>query len=78
MAANFSFIAHAAQRNTSELASQGASDRATQRGFSHARRADKAQNLSLALASGRTAATGAQLAQLAHGQKFYDALFDTL
>ena len=44
VAANFRFVVHSAERQTRELASQGARNGFAQRSFAHARRPDKAQN----------------------------------
>ena len=47
MAANLSFVAHAAQRQPHELAPRGLGDRHAQRSFAHARRSDETQDRSL-------------------------------
>ena len=65
VAANFRFIAHAAERDAHKFASRGAADGHGERSFADARRPDKAEN--------RTAGI---LHQLAHGQEFEDALLD--
>ena len=67
MAANFGFVAHAAQRQPHELASGRLGDRHSQRGLAHAGRSDETQNRALGI-----------LHQPAHGQKFENALFDLL
>ena len=65
MAADFGFVAHAAQRHAHELASRGAADRRGQRSFAHARRPEEAENRAFRI-----------LHQLADGEIFEDALLD--
>src|SRR5581483_6174880 len=65
VAADLGLVVHAAERHAHELAVHGARDRLAERGFSHAGRADEAQDRRLA---GRR--------QLAHGQIFDDAPLD--
>ena len=67
MAADFGFIAHAAQRQAHELASGGLGDRHSERSLAHAGRPDEAQDGSLGI-----------LHQAAHGQEFEDAFLDLL
>ena len=64
MAANFSLVANAAQRNANKFAPGGVADGHGQRGFADARRPDEAQDGALGI-----------LDQLANGQKFEDAVF---
>ena len=65
MAADLGLVAHAAQRNADEFAPRGLGDRPTQRGFTHARRANEAQDRTFQL--GRT---------VLHRQVFDDAFLD--
>ena len=65
MAANLGFVAHAAQREAHKLAAGGLGDGHAQRGFAHARRPDEAEDGAFGV-----------LDQLAHGEKFEDALLD--
>ena len=65
MAANLGLVAHAAQREAHELAAGGLGDGHAQRSFAHARRSDEAEDRALGI-----------LDQLAHGEKFEDALLD--
>ena len=44
MAADLRLVVHAAQRDALEFAAQGARDRPAERGFSHSRRPDKAED----------------------------------
>ncbi len=44
MAANFGFIAHAAERKADELAAGGFGDRHSERSFADARRSDEAED----------------------------------
>src|SRR6266852_839541 len=67
MAANFSLIAHAAERDADELASGGVADGHGQRGFADARRSDEAEDGAFGI-----------LYELAGGEGFEDALFDFL
>ncbi len=67
MAANFGFVAHAAQRHANELAARGLGDAHAQRGLAHARRPDEAQDRALRV-----------LHQLADGEELKDALLDLL
>src|SRR6266849_10147773 len=64
MAASFSLIAHAAERDADELASGGVADGHGQRGFADARRSDEAEDGALGI-----------LYELADGEEFEDALF---
>ena len=65
MAANFGFVAHAAQRHAHELAVGRAGDRLSQRGLADARRADEAQDRRFQLVDA-----------LLHGEIFKDAFLD--
>ncbi len=65
MTANLRLIAHAAQREADELAARGLGDRHAERGLADARRSDEAEDRTLGI-----------LDQLAHGEKFEDALLD--
>ena len=65
MAADFGFVAHAAQRHADELAAGGFRDRHPQRSLAHSRRSDEAQDRALGI-----------LDQLPHRQEFQDAVFD--
>ena len=47
VAANFSFVAHAAERNADEFAARSASDGHGERGFAHSWRPEEAQNRTL-------------------------------
>ena len=67
MAADFGFIAHAAERHADELAAGGLGDRHAERSLAHARRSDEAENRALGI-----------LHQAAHGEEFEDALLDFL
>src|SRR6266446_74727 len=65
MAANFSLIAHAAERDADELASGGVADGHGQRDFADARRSDEAKDGAFGI-----------FYELAYGKEFEDALFD--
>ena len=65
MAADFRFVAHAAERHAHELAARGLGDRLAERGLADAGRADEAEDRSRQL-------VGAAL----HGEIFEDALLD--
>ena len=65
MAADFGFIAHAAERQAHELASGGLGDRHAERSFADAGSADEAQDGTLGIFD-----------QPAHRQEFEDALLD--
>ena len=67
MAANFRFIAHAAERYTHELAPRRVADGHRQRSLPDARRPHKTQNRALRI-----------LDQLADGKEFQDAVLDLL
>ncbi len=67
MAANFSFVAHAAKRHAHEFSSRGAADRHGQRSLAHARRPEEAENRAFRI-----------LHELADGEIFQNALFDFL
>src|SRR5258707_13782385 len=64
MAANFGFIAHAAERDANKLAAGGMADGHGQRGFADARRSDEAKDRALGI-----------FYELADGEEFEDALF---
>ena len=66
----------AAQRDTRKLASKRVGYRTSQGGFTHARRTNKAQHLTLTLALSMPIAVG-ELPQLADGQELNDTFFDT-
>ena len=81
MAADLSFIAHAAQGDADEFATHGVCNGAPERGLANAGWADKAQDHALAQAADLVGGRGFQLAgallaQLAHRQVFQDAVFD--
>ena len=65
VAADFGFIAHAAERHAHKLAAGGLGDGHAQRSLAHARRPHEAQDGSLGI-----------LHQAAHRQEFQDALLD--
>src|SRR5229473_151289 len=65
MAANFSLIAHAAERDTNEFAAGGVADGHGERGLAHARRSDEAKDGAFGI-----------FYELAYGKEFEDALFD--
>ena len=65
MAADFGFIAHAAERHADELAAGGLRDRHAKRSLADARRSDEQQNRTLRI-----------LHHAAHGEEFENALFD--
>ena len=65
MAANFSFIAHAAQRHANKLAAGGLGDRHSQRRLADSRRSNEAEDRALGI-----------LHQLAHREILEDALLD--
>ena len=65
MAANFSFVAHAAQRRADKGAAGSSGDRLAERGLADARRADQTQNRAFNL-------VGTSL----HGQIFENSLFN--
>ena len=67
VAADFRFVAHAAEREPDELASRGAGDRAPERRLAHSGRPDKTQDRPLGV-----------LHQLPHRQKFQNPLLDLL
>src|SRR3546814_16070793 len=67
MAADFRFVAHAAQRLAHEFAARRLGDAAAERGLADARRADEAQDRALQL-------VGARL----HGEIFDDPVLDLL
>ena len=67
MAADFRFIAHAAQRHADELAAGRLGDRHAERSLAHAGRSDEAENRAFGI-----------FHQLADGEKFEDALLDFL
>ncbi len=67
MTADFRLIAHAPQGESVELAPHGPGNGLAKRSFAHARRADKADDWPLGI-----------LVELAHGQKFEDAILDFL
>ena len=67
MAANFSLVAHAAQRHAHELAAGRLGDRHAERSLADARRSDEAEDRALGI-----------LDQLAHGEELEDALLDLL
>ena len=67
MAADFGFIAHAAERQAHELAAGRLGDRHAERGLADAGRPDEAQDRALGI-----------LDQPAHRQEFEDALLDLL
>src|SRR5260221_10254358 len=67
VAANFGFVAHAAQRYADKLAAGGMADRHGQRGLANARRPNKAKDRALGI-----------FHELADGQEFQDAVFDFL
>ena len=67
VAADFGLIAHAAERHADELASGGLGDRHSQRSLADARRPDETEDRAFGI-----------LDQLAHGEKFKDALLDLL
>ena len=65
MAANLGLVAHAAQGEPHKLAAGGFGDRHSQRSFAHARRPGKTENRAFGI-----------FHQLAHGEKFQNALLD--
>src|SRR4051812_34899272 len=65
MAANFSFVTHAAKREPDELAPCRLRDRHTQRSFTYARRSDEAENRTLRI-----------LHQLPDSKEFKNAFLD--
>src|SRR5216684_7398845 len=65
MAADFGFIAHAAERDTNEFAAGGVADGHGERGLAHARRSDEAKDGAFGI-----------FYELADGKEFEDALFD--
>ena len=65
VAADLGLVAHAAEREAHELASQGARDRAPERGLAHSGRSDEAED--------RAARVGLELA---HREVLEDALLD--
>src|SRR5258708_7726589 len=65
MAADFGFIAHAAERDTNEFAAGGVADGHGQRGLAHARRSDEAKDGAFGI-----------FYELAYGKEFEDALFN--
>ena len=67
MAADFSLIAHAAERHADELAAGGFGDRHAERSLADARRSDEAEDRPFGI-----------LYELADGEKFKDALLDFL
>src|SRR5258708_33127653 len=64
MAADFGFIAHAAERDTNEFAAGGVADGHGERGLAHARRSDEAKDGAFGI-----------FYKLADGEEFEDALF---
>ena len=82
MAADFGFIAHAAQRNAHKFAPHGTGDRTPQRSLAHPGRPHKAQNCTFAVvADGVVGHSGFQFffalkAQFAHSEVFQNAVFD--
>jgi len=67
MAADFRFVANAAEGNADELAPQGAGDRFAEAGLAHSRRSGEAEYGALEF-----------LLELAHGQEFENTLLDLL
>ena len=67
VAANFGFVAHAAERHADELAAGGLGDRHAQRSLADARRSDETEDRALGI-----------FHQLAHGEKFKNAFLDFL
>ena len=65
MAANFGFVANAAERHADEFAARGATDRRGERSLAHSRRPEEAQNRALRI-----------LHELADGEIFQNALLD--
>ena len=65
MAADFGFIAHAAERHADELAAGGLGDGHAERGFADARRSDEAEDGALGI-----------LDELADGEELEDAVLD--
>ena len=74
MAADLRLVAHAAEGDPHEAATEGAGDRLAQRGLADARRADQREDGAGLAASGADLFDAALLPQLAHREQLHDPL----